>query len=289
MTSVARPMSIAGRPLDAAARRSFDHAERLAFVVARRWPQAGLALASVLGASRNTLSRRWPPPRVTAELLAVDARQAGRIARRIAAQEARNRAVTALRAAGLGARLRPLVRWATPPGALSGPAILVTFHVGALPALGLGLDELPAPWVATGCGDLEPGGLDDGSAAAEGVQRRTALLMRRLAHLRDGGFVVLAADGELGGEIPIRCLGRRLPLRRGTFFLARESGAPLLPLVALWRRRQVELHCADADLLGGGRDEAHLAAALGDWLSALLRARPEQLTVGLLRRLVGEA
>jgi hypothetical protein len=287
MTRIDPRLALADGPLGAGARRSFDAGERLATAVARARPRLGLAMASALGACRNSLSRRWPPPRAVADLLGVPPARAARLARRIAAQEARNRAVMALRAAGHGDRLRPLVRWATGPATVAAPAILVSFHVGALPALGLGLDELPVGWLAAGCGELEPAALEGGGG--DGVQRRTALLARRLEHLRAGGIVVLAADGELGGAVPIQCLGRPLPLRRGTLFLARESGAPVVPLVALWRRGRVELQHSADDRLAAGADEEQLAAALGDWLSQLLRAHPEQLTVGLLRRLLGEA
>ena len=49
-----------------------------------------------------------------------------------------------------------------------------------------------------------------------------------------------------------------------------------------------------ANVHGVDRDACDVAdaaqvAALGDWLSALLRSEPEQLGLGLLRRLLGEA
>lgn len=276
--------------------RTFDALEERLAWLAREAPQLALAAAGGLGQLRNRLSRRWPSPDQVQTLLpGLGRRAAARLAWRIGGLEARNRLlVSCLRRAGADP-IRPLVRCPAAFAALRPPAILGTFHVGAIHALGVAVEQLGAPVLTLRMGrlyDPRPPVLE--VATTEGTeQNRAALFRRLLLHLNQGGFILAALDVAPGAAIPTTCFGRPLALARGPFALARLTGAPLLPLVARWRGGRIETVMGeplvpDLPEEEGGADarESALAASAVRWLESYLLDSPGELGLGLLRMLL---
>ncbi len=268
-------------------RHTFDILERgLAPLVARH-PRMALPAASGLGALRNRLSRRWPSPeQVQALFPHLVPRAAARVAWKIGALEARNRLlVDAIRREGLEPVRRLMRPLSEAFAALRPPLILGTFHVGAVQALGAAIERLPGPVLVLRLGALYSPRPPVEILSTEGDdQRRAFSFQRALDHLKEGGFVVLALDGSPGPGLRVPCLGRTLELARGPFALARLTGAPLVPLVARWRKSEVE---AEVGAAIGGMEEGALAASAARWLEGYLMAAPEEIGLGLVRALLG--
>ncbi len=265
-------------------RHTFDALER---GLAARHPRVALPAASGLGALRNRLSRRWPSPeQVQALFPHLPPRAAARVAWKIGALKARNRfLVDAIRREGIDPVRRLMRPLSEAFAALRPPLILGTFHVGVVQALGAAIERLPGPVLVLRLGRLySPSPPVEILSTAGDDQRRALSFQRALAHLEGGGFVVLALDGSPGPGLRVPCLGRTLELARGPFALARLTGAPLVPLVARWRKSAVEAQVGAA--LGGMEEEA-LAASAARWLEGYLKAAPEEIGLGLVRALLG--
>ena len=274
------------------ARRVFDLLESALTPLVPRAPRLALGGAATLGALRNRISRRWPSPDDVRQLFpTLDPATAARVAWTIGGLEARNRAAVAgIRRAGFQA-VRPLVRIPESFARLRPPLVLGTFHVGAVQALGPALEGLPGPVLALRQGILHPLRPPVEVASTEGdEQRRAAVFQRALTHLGAGGFVVLALDVTPGPGLRVSCLNRPLELARGPFALSRLAGAPLMPLVARWRRGGVEIvtgeELAPSPAPRGRDGEGALAASAADWLERYLREAPEEIGLGLLRALL---
>jgi hypothetical protein len=274
-------------------RRAFDALEHRLAMLARAFPRLALSGAGPLGALRNRLSRRWPgPEQVRALFPELDRRAAARVAREIAGQETRQRLlVHCLRQTGLDP-VRPLLRTsAAELAALRPPLVLATFHVGAVQALGAALERLPGPVLAVRHGMLHATRPPLELVTTEGDgQRRADVFQRALVHLTRGGFVALALDLSAGPGLTVPCLGRTLTLARGPFALARLTGAPIVPLVARWRRGGLEIEIGRPLAAGPATDpaarETALAAAAARWLEGYLRKSPADLGLGLLQDLL---
>ncbi len=121
-------------------------------------------------------------------------------------------------------------------GAITGPAILVSWHIGTTLAIAAGLLRRGTPaLVVRHAEDYHaPNGTLDVVVLGSDVERGALALKRAADRLRDGGIVVLALDGAGAGTAPVQCLGRQVRYRRGAFVLARLTGAPLIPVVARW-------------------------------------------------------
>jgi hypothetical protein len=267
-------------------RHTFDTLERGLAPLAARHPRMALPAASGLGALRNRLSRRWPSPeQVQALFPHLAPRAAARAAWKIGALEARNRLlVDVLRREGLEP-VRRLMRPASEAfAALRPPLILGTFHVGAMQALGAAVERLPGPVLLLRLGMLYSPSPPVEILSTEGDEQCRAFSFRRaLYHLQEGGFVLLALDGSPGPGLRVPCLGRTLELARGPFALARLTGALLVPLVARWRKSEVE---AEVGAAIGGMEEGALAGSAARWLEGYLRAAPEEIGLGLVRALL---
>ncbi|MEO6195520.1 MAG: hypothetical protein ABIS20_21065 [Thermoanaerobaculia bacterium] len=267
-------------------RRTFDTLERGLAPLAARHLRMALPAASGLGALRNRLSRRWPSPEQVRTLFPhLPPRVAARAAWKIGALEARNRLlVDAIQRQGL----EPVRRLMRPPSeafaALRPPLILGTFHVGAMQGLGAAIERLPGPVLVLRLGALYSPSPPVEILSTEGDdQRRAFAFHRALTHLNGGGFVLMALDGSPGPGLRVPCLGRTLELARGPFALARLTGAPLVPLVARWRKSEVE---AEVGTAIAGVEEGALAASAARWLEGYLMAAPEEIGLGLVRALL---
>lgn len=199
----------------------------------------------------------------------------------MAALEERNEVlVRCIRRSGLEA-IRPLVQVPQEWRRIEGPCILGTFHVGALHAVGAALEALGKPVLG-----VREGRLFEPRPPLELISthpQRAAVMLRAVEYLRAGKLVVLALDGAADTMLETTCLGRRLALARGAFALARMTGAPIVPLVMRWRGTDVEV------VLGqrlAGETEEQLAHAAARWLESYLEQQPQELTLGLLRKLL---
>jgi hypothetical protein len=274
-------------------RGTFDALERGLAPLAARHPRLAFPAASALGALRNRLSRRWPSPAQIQTLFPhLDRRPAERVSREIGGFEARNRLLIArLQRTGLE-RVRSLVRTSREFPELRPPLILGFFHTGAVQALGAAIERLPGPVLLLRQGSLytprPPVHLE--TTEGDGQQRATAF-RRALAHLAAGGFVVVAFDVVPGPGFRVPCLGRTIELARGPFAMARLTGAPLVPLVARWRRSGVEVEIGEALSAGLETDpkamEIALAASAARWLEGYLLESPAEIGLGLVRSLLG--
>lgn len=279
-----------------AARRAFDRLEEATLGPSPATARGRLALAGLVGRTRNTLARRWPTAAEVRTLFPeLSGRRARRCARTIAAGAARDRWVVAtLSRYGLDA-LRPVVSATDRFAALTGPAVLSTFHTGAWNALGPALEQLAGPILS-----IRQDGLYAPPPQIEVVTtgrepgRRAAALYRAAAMLDRGGLVVAALDVRDGEVVACRCLGRRLEVARGCLALARRCGAPLVPVTGAWRGRRivVDRHDPLGATVDDGpaadapkRDRALGIAAAG-WLEGYLRSNPGETGLGLLRTLL---
>jgi hypothetical protein len=206
-------------------------------------------------------------------------------ARRAAwASALRSRALEAAFLAPAGRPVYPRMVAGNLPSGIRAPMVLVSFHVGALCAVGAALEDLPGDVVVLHDSEFHPRhgvtllhtGTDEWS--------RAAAFRRALAALRSGGFVFLTVDYAPGATVPATMLGRRVSLARGAFALTRMSGAPLVPLVAGWRGGGIKLHWGEPITAA---DEEALAAATAAWLERHLLAFPGDLAPVFLDLLEG--
>lgn len=273
---------------------AFDALERRLAAWAPGHPRPALFAADRLGRWRNRLSRRWPSPeQVRALFPHLGAGEAAKVAWRIGGLEARNRIwVEGLRQAGLDP-LRSLV-W-TPPeaAALRPPLLLGIFHVGAVHALSPALEQLCAPVIALRHGLLYQGRPPLTVATTEGGSgERAKLFQRLLANLEGGGFVATALDVVPGVGLKAPCLGHQLTMARGPFGLARLAGVPIVPIVGRFRGGGVEIVFGEAlsippETSDAAEWESALAASAAGWLERYLRPEPAEISLGLLRNLLG--
>jgi lauroyl/myristoyl acyltransferase len=154
----------------------------------------------------------------------------------------------------------------------------MTAHVGALHLLASAMDQLEVPrTVLRWSPHHAPAAHERNASLVGGLQRRSQALLDALAAIRAGGLVTTTLDGGNGAAAGVLLFGRRLDLGLGGFALARWTGAPLVPVVALWEDGGVvcELGAPVSDPAEATR-----------WLEALLRRSPGQISLGLLRRLL---
>jgi hypothetical protein len=275
-------------------RAAFDTLERRLATLVPGHPRLALRASDRLGRLRNRLSRRWPSPeQVLALFPELGLRRAAGVAWRIGGLEARNRAwVEGLRQGGLDP-LRPLVRIPAAVAELRPPVLFGIFHAGAVHALSPALEQLPAPVIALRHGILYQGRPPLTVATTEGGgQERAKLFQRLLAHLQDGGFVATALDVVPGMGVQAPCLGHRITLARGPLGLARLAGVPIVPLVGRFRGGGVEIVFGEAlstppETSDAAAWESALAASAAGWLERYLRAEPSEISLGLLRNLLG--
>ncbi len=243
-------------------------------------PRFALRGASLLGALRARLSGRWPTAAEVATLFGTGARASRRLARAVAAAEARNRLVVRRSAGRSLAPFAPLVSWRDPAAAaaLRPPVVLATAHVGALYLLAAGFDRLGLRRTVLRWSPVHaPAPGEEPVVTTGGLVARTEALRRGLEALRRGDCVATALDGEHGAGERVELLGHPLDLGVGAFALARLGGVTVLPVAALWRGSRVV--CELGAPVAGPVEAAR-------WFESLLRNEPEQISLGLLRQLL---
>lgn len=290
MTGEANPLlgsSEDRRPHAGPARRK--HVRRLYDAVARRLARAHLpgtiAVLDAVGRAANLTALHGPSPSEVAALYDwLPSRRLGAVARNISALHLKNRAAIALVKNDRTADLSKLVRWSSDSARRElveggGARLVVACHVGAF-------FGIRAAFHGINRSVLTLRDLPMSNAAS-----RASALKRAIDHLRAGGLVVATLDGPGGtstGEV--RCLGRRIVLRRGPFSLARITGAPLVPVVCAWTRQShIEVRIAapierprSVDLTSTELED-DMAVRTAGWLDAYLRAEPQEIWLSTLR------
>lgn len=260
--------------------RSFDGIGEMLSNLAVSSPRAAYAIAGKLGALRNRVTRRWPRVDEVWSLFPfLGAREAANVAARIGGLHERNRVlVRSVQRHGMDT-VRSSVSTSEPLASMKGPCILATFHVGAVHALGPALERFASPVLAFRQGRFfTPRGSLEIQSTDGDEQRRAATLHRALLHLREGGIVAVALDVVPDLGIETQCLGHTLRLAPGAFALARWSNAPIVPITARWTADGVRV---DAGEPVSTPEEAAM------WLERYLLESPSELTLGLLRMLLG--
>lgn len=169
---------------------------------------------------------------------------------------------------------QPLLAAVTPP------AIIITFHTGALTMLGFALEQLPAEVliVRSAAGGGPPHASFERAVTGSEEQQRALLFRRCVDFLRSGRFVFMAADPLRVSPETLRVPFRRgsIRLARGPFSLSRITGTPIIPLVARWCGPSVEFVLGEPVQPSG--DEAGNAAAVAAWLDRYLSAAPREIS-----------
>jgi hypothetical protein len=170
-------------------------------------------------------------------------------------------------------------------------AVLVTWHLGPAGAISAAFDRVGIDALAVVRRPLAA--LDGRGAyvlAGGGEAERAAALWRAVRYLKDGGLVVIAADGLAGDRSrPVTFLGRRVLLARGPFVLARLSGAPLIPIVSGWTPEgQIRVQIGSTLDVGvppaaGEAFETAAAAATASWIEGRVVESPTDLRPHTLR------
>jgi hypothetical protein len=200
----------------------------------------GLALrvGDLEGRALQRIGRRGPSAGAVQDLLGLDPADASRVAGALSGSSTRTRNLRA-KAQGSLAPVRKLVE-AAGEGAASlqgGPAAFVVAPWGPLAgALSVLVERAdvrfllnltPSQAQEWGVQQLRPGRYQTPSAAA---------LKAAIDHLRDGGAAALTLVGDPTAPIECRWFGRPLMVPRGAAALARQGGAPLVPVTCSWVR-----------------------------------------------------
>jgi hypothetical protein len=167
------------------------------------------------------------------------------------------------------------------PQSVSGPMVLVSWHMGAYETLGAFLARLPGEVLSL---RMSSGGSTPGitRVAVGGLDewQRVQVTKRAVTTLRAGGFVFLAIDGPGSSFVEMEVFGGSVFAAAGAFALAKLAGAPMVPITARWRGDKVDVIVGEAIPPG---DPSTMAAALGRWLEGYLRENPRELRWPLIR------
>jgi hypothetical protein len=257
------------------------HAESALIELTARWPGLGLRVCDLVSALRRVSGLAIPPTAVDRFFpLTSNGTWKEVVRQRMRARIAR----------GVSARKGVSPYRFVPSPALSslrGPAIMVTFHVGAMDALGTALSQMRTPAMAFKRGKS----LSTAPNITIGVIRKDDLLIRAAAirdavrALRRQEVVMMAVDGGLDGALEVECLGHQLRLGRGAFALARITGAPVIPFVGRWRGTRVETILGDPlpRQTASENVEQDLANEAARWLERYLSDSPGEIGPALER------
>ena len=255
--------------------------QRVIALLATRWPGRLYAAIGLFALATAPVVRRAMTVR---QLCAVfpHLRQADavRVARELRCCTLKSRALGAGLARARGEPVYPPVTVDAGFADVCGPAILISFHVGPVGALGEVIGRLPGEVLAmhrmewafpSNVTELY---VEQSAAAAAAAFHRAVITLRR------GGCVAMLTDGP-GPEVCL--LGRRTPFERGPYALARLTGAPIVPLLAHWDGASVDVVCGET--IPALQDEAAMAAAAAAALERHLHAHPAEIDEHLLATL----
>jgi hypothetical protein len=162
--------------------------------------------------------------------------------------------------------------------------ILVSFHTGGGMGLRLLLEQLPGKVLVLSFNDRalpRPPGVERVTTGG-GELARIVAAKRAGDVLREDGFVFMMLDGGGTAETPIAVFDRTVFVSSGAFRLARITHAPIVPVIAEWCGRRMEI------VLGtpiAPAEEAAMAALLASWLEDVFPAGDRRTR--MISRLVG--
>jgi hypothetical protein len=282
-------------------RRLYDG---LSDAACRVHPRLALAAAGAAGRVSHRLRAASPSSSEIDDLFsaanAIAAPDPHATARAISALRFRNRTILSLvRRQGLA----PLARLVDPRSAArlrdqlrpSGPAIIITWHLGALFGAAAVLVHAGIPALAIRLTAVyEPTGSLELAFTGTFPEVRAATMWKAASRLKRGGVVLMAADGpDAERTSEIGCLGRRVTFARGPFSLARLTGAVLVPMVPRWERSGTIAAVVGEHLQPGGPPgdrtqsfEIAAAAAAAAWCESHVLASPQDLWLSTLRLLL---
>ncbi|HUO84637.1 MAG TPA: lysophospholipid acyltransferase family protein [Thermoanaerobaculia bacterium] len=263
----------------------FKRPFRLLFgLAARMAPVQAVAFAGTLGRMAQRLGLYRCSPRAVGALFPHIPTQRHRdIASEIAAESFRVLVI------GMVGRGRTMTRLLDPAGidhlsaavTTQGGAVLLTWHFGSPVALSFAAEQLPIK-VRSFRMKVMPE-LTSALVTKMKPQGRAATLLEAVRWVRGGGVVGFAPDAP-DGTRPVLCpfLGRLVPVQHGAAFIARITGAPLVPALAVWnpRRRIVEIDCsppvpfADLDPRDPQAFDEELTRRIAAHFEAKARERP---------------
>lgn len=269
-------------------------------------PDAGIGLAGRLGELLAEGPGGWRTPGEQ-ELLALlgplEPTTLGRIRREIASQEQRNHALRRLLARRGLAALDPLLAEVEAGPLLrelerGGRVLVVGWHqgpawMGTAGLARLGLSSLSPTMRADRQRSAGKGSVRSFALARDGSD--AAFLKAALSQLERGGGVEIHLDWKQERGTPVEILGRKLPLAGGAVWLARRTGARLVPLTRRWLGRSARVAVTFHEPLpepavpraAGRAFETALLETAARWFGAWLRANPGTLRVPRIRHLAG--
>jgi lauroyl/myristoyl acyltransferase len=261
-----------GRPLRSGLKR-----------IAARWPQPSLAAANVVAWSTQSLGRGVSVDAIGEVLPDLDSAELEAARRATWASSLRCAVLAAALSVAGAPRPYPRLVGGPDPAAIQAPAVLATFHVGPLQAMGLLFERLAADVLV-----LQAATENEFPPPRPGFTRmdvgddqwqRAAAFRNALEALRSGEFVCLAVDGKGAPLVEAPLLGRRIGLARGAFALARMTGAPIIPVAPRWRGTGIGIVAGDPVAPG---DDSAMAAALTRWMESFVLESPGEIVPSLV-------
>lgn len=119
-----------------------------------------------------------------------------------------------------------------------------------------------------------------GIAAARTGNRPSYTLpyLQSFMHLRAGGIVAAAPDGPVWQQaVEERFCGHPCRVSLGLAALARLTGAPAIPCIALWKRHRIRIEFGEPMLPGArhdGSEDRTWTRKYLDWLECMVKANP---------------
>lgn len=156
------------------------------------------------------------------------------------------------------------------------PAILATVHLGPLHAIASVVEALAIGTLSFRL-ETDAAGANNAIIAEtnDDEMTRAAAFYNAVRALRAGQFALVTLEPDQGAHIEVALFGRTMRFARGPFALARVTGAPLIPLVARWTGRRVEI--IRGETIAAFPDESVSAAAAAAWLEQYLGEHPEEM------------
>lgn len=234
-----------------------------------------MALAAADAAGRASAPFRSDTPGRLQELFPhLTAQEAARLLRHILAMEVRNQMLPAMGRRAVGR----IARFAGKIESLELPAILVTFHIGPMLALGRLLDgeEDNRPIVRSYGREL--------SGARE--------LHRALTTLRETRLLGVAVDSWRAARVDVPFFDTTMGIARGAFALSRIARVPLVPALFVWRGWEIDVVLGEpvappapsASQEESLESERQTAAAIVVWLEGYLRGSLRDLGLRAIRK-----
>jgi hypothetical protein len=158
------------------------------------------------------------------------------------------------------------------PKGLDAPMVLAGAHIAEFQGLGVLVDHLQGPRLILA---TERGISRRGFSVISLVEEGPILSLKSgVDTLRAGGYVLILADGRSGSRIQVDVCGRRIDIGRGSFAMARLASAPMLPVIARWKGRSIEI-CA-GDLIPPS-NESEMVVSYVRWLEGHLAEQHDEV------------